>query len=125
MTTREKIERVLFVRRMSVSGLARAIGTSKQNLNYWLDKPDAPRNPAVWDQIAGTLGVQKSILLDPLKELPEEFLGQPGVPYRTTLPLGENLLDLLLDILQNPEETTERKEVARATIRQWLREAQR
>lgn len=44
-----------------------------------------------------------------------------ALPKRTPL-AGLNLLDILLDVIENPQTPKQQKEIAKQTIREWLKE---
>lgn len=121
MTTREKVERLLDVKRLSLSRLAREIGESKQNVSYWLDKPDSPRDETAWPKIAAKLGVSTSVLLNENESLPEWVTSAPSSTL-SRLPVQASLLDMLLEIIESPDEAPERKATAKDTIRTWLKD---
>ena len=120
VTTREKVELLLNVKNLSLGKLANAIGERKQTIAYRLDKPDASQDETFWPRMAAELGVSAKTLLDEAEELPEWAMTNNVRASR--LPVGGNLLDMLFEILEDPEESPERKKTARETIRLWLRD---
>ena len=121
VTTKEKVDRLLLAKRLSLTRLAHEIGERKQTIAYRLEKPDAARDETFWPRIAAKLGVSVNTLLDNDEELPAWAMGEAG-PTQSRLPVSNDLLEFLMDTIQNPSETAERKEVAKSTIRMWLRD---
>lgn len=113
----------MLVKRLSLSQLARETGERKQTVAYRLDKPDASRDETFWPRIAAKLGVSVDMLLDDRQELPDWALSAtPGAMPPSRLPISADLLDFLMDTLQSPDESLERKSVARSTIKMWLQD---
>lgn len=110
---REKVETVLQAKGRSISWLARELGLSSPSLLYrWLDEEVKPRDGNVWSRIADILDVDEDDLKDPLKEM-----GYPKQDFR-----GSHLVDLLLDVIENPNTSEDNKKVARYTIHQMLKD---
>ena len=121
VTTKEKVNTLLKAKRLSLSKLATELGERKQTVAYRLDKPDSPTDETFWPRMAAKLGVSQDVLLKEEEQLPDWAFAS-GSTVQSRLPVHSSLLDMLFDILENPNEPNERKETARATIRLWLQD---
>jgi SOS-response transcriptional repressor LexA len=81
VTPREKVEKLLAMREMSVNRLATRLGTSRQKINGWINGDTRPRAEEDWAPIAEFFGLTLSELLDP-KAIPEAIAHAPAHPRR-------------------------------------------
>lgn len=122
VSPREKVERILYERKLSVAWLAREIGESRQTVFNWLNKPQSPSDPDAWRRVADALDVSVKQLLDPAEPLPEPFfVKEQRREYGLPLPAAENILEILIEILESPDEPPERKQIAKNALRDLLK----
>lgn len=111
------MERLLDLRRLSGAEVARQLGVSKQTFFNWLDKPESCRKVNGWDKISDILQYDREALLDESQEVDEATTPQL---YSRRMPVNVALVDMLVDILEDPTAEPKRKDVARLTIREWF-----
>lgn len=92
----EKIEWRLQQLRRSPSWLAKELGVGRQSVHNWIDGM-RPQDDQVWGRIASALGIDKEVLMDDSKPLPEVAsvrypIPEPEVelPKWPSLPANEN-----------------------------------
>lgn len=94
----------------SIPKLADKLGVARQTMYNRLRDPESARDPLFWDRLARELKVTTEELMNPPAELG---------PSRS-LEIGHEFLDLLLDVLENPNERPSRKAAVRAHLHQWV-----
>jgi len=95
----------------SIPKLATKLGVARQTMYNRLREPDSARDPLFWDRVARELKVTVEELMVPPADL---------APSSRNMQIGHDFLDLLLDVLENPNEKPTRKAAVRAHLHQWV-----